>query len=154
MPRRFIRHPASIPIQIFSPDSAHQCLSEMSSSHSSKVGAQHVSTCDVSAGGLSCVSDRLMNVGEAVEVEISLDHPPFKTIGHIVWCKGEGDRYLIGIGFSDLATAYAVRMVEQICYIEEYRQEILTREGRELSSEEAALEWIGKHAADFPSHSN
>lgn len=161
MPRRFIRHPMSIPIQICSPAASHQYSSDKeidtsslqaTNLESSKSSAQVVNTCDVSAGGLSCESDQLMNIGEAVEVEISLDHPPFKTIGHIVWCKGEGDRYLLGIGFSDLATAYAVRMVEQVCYIEEYRQEILANEGRELSSEEAALEWISKHAADFPSH--
>ncbi len=138
MPRRFIRHPASIPIQICSHAASH------------RYHAQSVTTHDVSAGGLSCESDQLMTVGEAVEVEISLEYPPFKTIGHVVWCKGQGDGYIVGIGFADLATAYAVRMVEQICYIEEYRQKILKEEGRELTSEEAALEWISKHAADFP----
>ena len=139
MPRRFIRHPASIPIQICSPAVSH------------RIHSQRVQTHDVSAGGLSCESDQLMSVGEAVEVEISLDNPPFKTVGHVVWCKGAGEGYLIGIGFADLATAYAVRMVEQVCYIEEYRQQVLKKEGRELSSEEAALEWISKHASDFPS---
>jgi hypothetical protein len=138
MPRRFIRHPASIPIQIGK---------RVSSDHDTQY---HTQTVDVSAGGLSCESEFLMSPGEPVEVEIALNQPPFKTIGHVVWCKHNGDRFLVGIGFADLATAYAVRMVEQVCYIEEYRQGVLEEEGRELSSEDAALEWISKHAGDFP----
>jgi hypothetical protein len=41
-------------------------------------------------------------------------------------------------------------MVEQICCIEHYREEILLNEGRELSCEEAATEWISTYAAQFP----
>ena len=41
-------------------------------------------------------------------------------------------------------------MVEQICHIEQYRREVLKKEGRRLSSEEAASEWIVKYASDFP----
>ena len=41
-------------------------------------------------------------------------------------------------------------MVEQACYIKQYQREILASEGRELSSDEAAMEWIGKYAASFP----
>lgn len=108
-------------------------------------------THDLSAGGLSCESDQLLQPGEAVEVEIFVQPPPpFKTVGRVVWCQRQGDAYLVGIGFSDLATAYSVRMVEQICYIEQYRQRVMQEEGRDLSSEEAALEWIEQHAADFP----
>lgn len=142
MPRRFIRHPAAIPI--------HIC----NVAHKNEIENQDVKTRDVSAGGLSCESACLMNPGEAVEVEITIEPPPFKTIGHVVWCKHEGSHYLIGIGFADLATAYAVRMVEQVCYIEQYRQEIWRKEGRELTTEQAALEWISEHAHDFPQNVN
>ncbi|WP_415887210.1 PilZ domain-containing protein [Neptuniibacter sp. QD29_5] len=138
MPRRFIRHPAAIPIKL--------CSQEQTNNEN----VTEVTTQDVSAGGLSCETENLMTPGDAVEVEISLEKPPFKTIGHVVWCKKKGNGFLVGIGFSDLATAYAVRMVEQVCYIEEYRQKILEEEGRELNSEEAAIEWISEHAHDFP----
>jgi len=43
-----------------------------------------------------------------------------------------------------------VRMIEQICYIEHYRKEVLLNEGRRITSEQAALEWIEKYAQDFP----
>ena len=56
----------------------------------------------------------------------------------------------MGVKFTEEETAYAVRMVEQLCYIEHYRQNVLQSEGRELSGEEAALEWIEKFAGNFP----
>ncbi len=42
------------------------------------------------------------------------------------------------------------RMVEQICHIEQYKNEILKAEGRQLDSKQAALEWIQKFASEFP----
>lgn len=137
MPRRFIRHPASIPIQL-----DYSCRSDRPEPH---IGT----TRDVSAGGLSCYSDKLLSPGDFVEVRISIENKPFKTIGHVIWCRRDNGGYLLGIGFSDMATAYAVRMVEQICHIEEYRLKVKNEEGRELNSEEAAMEWINIHAADF-----
>jgi hypothetical protein len=137
MPRRFIRHPASIPIQLDY------------SSHSDRPEPHIGTTRDVSAGGLSCYSDKLLSPGDFVEVRISIEDKPFKTIGHVIWCRRNNGGYLLGIGFSDMATAYAVRMVEQICHIEEYRLKVKNEEGRELNAEEAAMEWINIHAADF-----
>ena len=135
MPRRFIRHPAAIPIQLVRPIATHK-PKEISQ------------TQDVSAGGVSCLSNEILTPGEVIEVEITLEPPPFRTLGHIVWCKNYEGGYLVGIGFSDAATAYAVRMVEQVCYIEEYRLQ-QHHEGRELTQEEAANEWIAVHAASF-----
>jgi hypothetical protein len=50
----------------------------------------------------------------------------------------------------EVETAYGVRVVEQVCYIEHYRQGTLRTQGRALSSEQAAQEWIGGYAAGFP----
>ena len=41
-------------------------------------------------------------------------------------------------------------MVEQICHIEQYKQDVFEKDGRRLSGEQAALEWIEKYATDFP----
>jgi hypothetical protein len=41
-------------------------------------------------------------------------------------------------------------MVEQICHIERYRNDVAQREGRQLTAEEAALEWISRYASSFP----
>jgi hypothetical protein len=41
------------------------------------------------------------------------------------------------------------RMEAQCCQIRRYRREILNKEGRHLSHDEAALEWIERHAESF-----
>jgi hypothetical protein len=41
-------------------------------------------------------------------------------------------------------------MVEQICFIEHYKNEMLETQGRKLTSEQAAAEWIENYGADFP----
>jgi hypothetical protein len=46
--------------------------------------------------------------------------------------------------------AFKVRMVEQICHIEHYRKEVLASEGRRLTTQEAATEWISKYSSKFP----
>lgn len=131
--RRFIRHPSSVPIQV-------------------KLGEQHQqrSLKDVSKGGLCFSSPKPMPSGSLVEVNILACKPGFKAKGIVCWCKTEGNEYLVGISFQNKAITYALRMVEQICYIEDYRKRISAKTGRQLTSDEAALEWIQKYAADFP----
>lgn len=138
MPRQYIRHPAMIPIQLCVP-------------HENFAKPQMGDIKDFSEGGLSCEAASELIPGEEVEVEIFINKPPFKAQGHVVWCQKRGKTYQVGIAFNDLETAYAVRMVEQVCHIEQYRNRVLKEEGRRLSSEEAAQEWISLHAAKFPS---
>ena len=40
-------------------------------------------------------------------------------------------------------------MVEQVCHIESYLRRVREREGRSLTAEQAAREWIGSHAEGF-----
>ncbi|EGL55053.1 hypothetical protein MAMP_02047 [Methylophaga aminisulfidivorans MP] len=131
--RRFIRHPSSVPIQV-------------------KLGEQHQqrSLKDVSKGGLCFCSAAPIAVGTLVEINILACKPGFTAKGIISWCKPEGNQYLVGVNFQSKAMTYALRMVEQICYIEDYRKRISANTGRQLTSDEAALEWIQKYAADFP----
>ena len=41
------------------------------------------------------------------------------------------------------------RMKAQCASIEQYRVDVLHREGRQLSQDEAAAEWIERYAAEF-----
>ena len=75
--------------------------------------------------------------------------PAFITQARVAWCKARADGFELGVEFLDAEDAFRARMVEQICYIENYRKTVYETEGRALTSEEAALEWIGKHAAQF-----
>jgi hypothetical protein len=54
------------------------------------------------------------------------------------------------VTFLDAEVAFLARMVEQVCHIEDYRQSVSRIEGRQLSAEEAATEWIDRYARDFP----
>ena len=132
--RRFIRHPSDIPIE-FSLDE--------SVAHSERLR-------DVSMGGLCFHSEAPVRVGAKIYIEIDL--APFRAEGTVAWCRKDRDTYVVGVEFSDHLTQFSLRMVEQICHIEHYRSEIQKSEGRALSSEEAAKEWIDKYAAEFPMH--
>lgn len=131
--RRFIRHPSSVPIQVKRGEEKKQ-----------------VPLKDISQGGLCFRSSTSMSTGNVVEVNIFTSKPTFTAKGIVSWSKPEGDEYLIGISFHSKAVRYALRMVEQICHIEDYKKRIKVKTGRQLTSDEAALEWIQKYAADFP----
>lgn len=91
-------------------------------------------------------------LGSRVEVEIKVQIPSFLATGYVSCCEpcDSGVGFRLGVVFDCPETAFAVRMIEQICHIEQYRQQVSVREGRELSSDSAAQEWISLHAADFP----
>ena len=77
--------------------------------------------------------------------------PGFEALGRVTRVDREAGRCVVAVGFLDRADAYRARMVEQICHIEQYRRDVWQREGRRLTAEEAAREWIERYAAAFPS---
>ncbi len=50
---------------------------------------------------------------------------------------------------NDIRVAFKSRMLAQIARIDEYRRQMAHREGRELSRDEAAREWIHRFAEEF-----
>jgi hypothetical protein len=138
--RQYIRHPSDIPIEIIR---GRQSLAQASS-------RIH----DVSYGGLALKSSRELEPGIVVEVRIPCVRPVFTTKARVAWCRAQSDGFELGVEFLDANDAFRARMVEQVCYIQNYRKAVYEQEGRVLSSEEAAMEWIGKHAAQFVSASD
>lgn len=135
-PRRtFIRHTAGVPLEV-------TCVPGSPASTLQSV--------NVSTGGLSFVSDEHHALGAIIQVRIPTVDPPFEARARVVWIKPEGDGYCVGVEFLDANDAFRSRMVEQVCAIEQYRGEVLENEGRELSPQEAAAEWIGRFAGRFP----
>lgn len=132
--RHFIRHPADIPIEV----------------HSSAASAGRAHTFNVSLGGLSFVSETEFAPGVIVGVRIPHIRPPFETQARVAWCRARDRGFDLGVEFLSPDDAFRGRMVEQVCHIEKYKKEVLQTEGRQLSPEQAAFEWIGKYAADFP----
>ena len=134
--RRYIRHPSSVPIDVRPLAGDPPAVGEPIS--------------DIGLGGLAFLAPRDLRPGTRVQVRIPIIDPQFDTHGEVVWSRPRGDRYEVGIRFVEPADLYTLRMVEQICHIEHYRQEVERREGRALSSDQAAAEWIRLYADVFP----
>jgi len=133
--RSYIRHPSDIPINYEldgDPSTCGECLT------------------NVSEGGLCFCTSRSIPRGAEISIHIPIVTPDFVAEGTVAWCKKLEDSYLIGVQFRHEAIEYSVRMVEQVCHIEHFRQEILQNEGRQLTGEEAAMEWITLNASEFP----
>jgi len=133
--RRYIRHPSSIPITYR--------LGNLTDPHEEF-------TSNIGHGGLCFRSDAPLQLGSEIHLSIPVREPSFDATGVVVWCKDRGDHFEIGVEFRDTDLEFRVRMVEQVCYIEHYRNEVRHHEGRELSSKAAALEWIRKYGGAFP----
>jgi len=135
MMRNYIRHPSDIPID-FQPE-------ELAEAHSERLK-------NISQGGLAFHSATSLTTGSIIRVKIPLVTPVFQAVGRVMWCRARDDHFEIGIEFLDQDDAFRARMVEQLCHIEHYRHQVLAEEGRQLSSEQAAMEWIQHYAPDFP----
>lgn len=133
--RRFVRHTIHVPLEISTP------VRTSAENHAS----------NVSHGGLSFPCDKCLDLGEVVHLKIPTVEPPFEADARVVWCRPEDDHFLVGVAFNDPNDAFQSRMVQQVCAIENYRQEVAAQEGRMLSTQEAAAEWIEKFAGRFPS---
>lgn len=133
--RKYIRHPADIPIEIQFEDIVADKVEYLN---------------NIGLGGLSFRSIKEVKIGSALRIKIPLVKPIFETVGRVVWCRKNGDIFDIGVKFVVPDDAYRARMVEQVCYIEHYKKEILDKEHRKISGQEAAIEWIQKYAKKFP----
>ncbi len=133
--RQFIRHPVDVPVEIGTNESG-----PLSSLH----------THDISLGGVALLSTFAVDAGAHVTIRIPYVQPAFEADARVAWCHQHEAGYELGVTFLDAEDAFLARMVEQVCHIEDYRKSVRRLEARELSSEEAAQEWITKHAAQFP----
>lgn len=136
MMRRFIRHPVNIPIEV-------SITGYITSDELSQAS-------DLGAGGLAFHSNQNIEPGTIVCIKIPYIQPEFETDAKVVWCRKRLKGTELGVEFLTLDDAFKARMVEQICYIENYQHAVKRREGRNLTIQEAAVEWVSKYAANFP----
>jgi hypothetical protein len=133
--RKFIRHPSDIPI-----DLVHE--------EGGAGRTEHLK--NVSRGGIAVSAGIPQQAGSMLRLRIPHLRPPFETLGRVVWCHRGINHFDIGIEILNAEDEFRARMVEQVCHIERYKKEVLSREGRILSGEEAASEWINQYATEFP----
>jgi len=132
--RRLIRHPTGIPIEISLENQTNK----------------REPLRNVSRGGLCFIYPQAAPVGSHIIVRIALTSPPFEARCQVTWCQADGNAWQVGVEFIDQDDLFRARMVEQICHIEQYRRTVRVSEGRAMSSQEAALEWIERYADAFP----
>ncbi len=133
--RSYIRHPSDIPIEVLPGEMA-------------PAGDEHLK--NISHGGLAFNSDHPLALGRIIRIRISAVSPCLEVCGKVKWCRQAGEQYEIGLEFLHKDDEFQARMVEQICHIEHYKNQVAANEGRCLSGQEAALEWIAKYAERFP----
>lgn len=131
----FDRHPVNILIEVSANGQSNY------SSHS---------TSNLSTGGLAFRCDRRFEPDSILAIRITLVNPPFEAEARVAWCAERKGHFETGVEFLKQDDAFMAHMVEQVCQIENYMKEILRKEGRKLSPEEAANEWSSKYAARFP----
>ena len=134
--RKYIRHNSGIPINIIHEDNQYKFV-----------------LLNVSLGGIACKGNRKLDVHTEVQVHIPPLRPEYTASGRVVWCNEIQDSsgyecYEIGIEHCGEKNMSQLRMVEQISNIEHYRSEVKNTEGRTLTGEEAAREWVSIYASD------
>jgi Tfp pilus assembly protein PilZ len=132
--RQFIRHPTEIPVEVHPVDST---------------GVPHRAR-NLSHGGLSFHANQEMTLGSVVNLRITSVEPAFESAARVVWCRPVVTGFDLGVAFLNAEDAYRARMVEQICHIESYRRKLIANEGRTLTPEAAAREWIARFSDSFP----
>lgn len=134
--RRFIRHPVSMPIEATRAP-PHGPVAAMNAY-------------SIGMGGLAFRCSQRLEPGTLVRIRIPHIRPEFETDARVVWCRDSEGGAELGVEFLNADDAFRARMVEQACYIERYRQDVRDTQGRTLTPEEAAAEWINRFAAAFP----
>ncbi len=134
--RSYIRHPSDIPIE-YQVDTG-----------TPGVGRDHLN--NISPGGLSFNSSQKLRPGTVITIKITYIEPAVEVKGQVAWCRADGEAFMVGVAFLEEDDLFRLRMVEQICYIEHYKAQVLKEEGRHLNGEQAAREWIQKFAGKFP----
>ena len=133
--REFLRHTVDVPLEV-------ERVGETESLTEQGVNVSH--------GGLAFLSTVCPEVGDILRIRIPTVEPPFDGRARVAWCRPESGKFLVGVQFLDSGVAYQSRMVQQVCSIEKYRREVEEREGRVLTSQDAAAEWIDRYAGRFP----
>ena len=133
--RKFIRHPSDIPLEYTIEEARIHKKNFLK---------------NVSESGLCFRTIDPLYKGVFINVTIPIIAPPFKALGLVVWSRRLHDVYDVGVRFENSVGDFTLRMVEQLCHIEQYKIEVLKKEGRTLSGQEAAKEWIEQNADEFP----
>ncbi|MEM7565293.1 MAG: PilZ domain-containing protein [Pseudomonadota bacterium] len=104
---------------------------------------------NISLGGMCFVAEEKFDISEAIQIRFPALQQGQALNGEVVWCNKLINGYEIGLRFDDPAEVERLKTVDQIIEIENYREKLERQEGRTLTSEQAATEWIKQYAGEF-----
>ena len=131
--RRYLRHSTDCPVDVR--------LSDV-------VPHDREYLCNISRGGLCFRSTVAIDPGATIHVEIPIAEPVFETDAVVAWCRAAARGFEVGVRFVG-RHPHQPRLIEQVCQIEHFKREIWVQDGRQLTGEEAAVEWIRRHRAEL-----
>jgi len=136
--RRHVRQLTGIPIQI-TLDRAPQYLKQI----------QDDSINNVSLGGLSFIADKRFDIDQLIQVCFPILNDKTVLSCRVIWCEKYNLDYRLGLEFDDENERQRLKIIDQISDIENYRRRKEAIEGRSISSEQAAREWVQQYAGKF-----
>ncbi len=107
--RRFIRHPAQIPIRIASVDDFEESVKH---------------TQNVSLGGLAFESEQKLPLDELIEISIMVD-PQITLLGRVAWCRPSSSNeegFEVGVEFIETNMGKKEYVVDEMCLVERYQR--------------------------------
>lgn len=134
--RRYVRQVTGIPMVV-------------TLDHSKNLSADGDTISNISLGGLALVAEDPIDINESIKVRCPILNNDAQLSGKVIWCEKSQNGYEIGLEFDDPAQIERMRIIDQIIDIEKYRNQVARQEGRHLSSEQAAREWISQYTGDF-----
>jgi hypothetical protein len=134
--RRHIRHGTGIPV-------------EVTLDYNDRYRTEEDEITNVSLGGMCFIADDRLDISDEVQIKFPALKQDEMLNGKVVWCTKLDRGYEIGLEFDDPGKVERLKTIDQICEIESFRKETEQREGRKLSSEQAASEWISQYAGEF-----
>ncbi len=134
--RRFYRHPIECPIQIRTTSENQTARFESE---------------NISEGGLCFFCDHSLAPETAIEVDIPIQDKFFHIRARVVYSREDTEKHLFqtGVAFEDTDSLFKAKLAEEILAIEKFREALARLEGHEVSEEEAARQWVAKHAKKF-----
>ncbi len=105
--------------------------------------------CDIGPTGLVFAARSSLEPGTAILLRVPDVRPALEITGRVLWCRPDGNRHVVRAGFVRRLDPFRVRMIWQVYCIERYRESMREREGRDLTREQAAGEWISLYASGF-----
>jgi hypothetical protein len=103
---------------------------------------------DISAGGVGFNAMVPLEPGAVLILQLPPGRPVLSTPVRVVWCRQVGLHHAVGAEFLSKNVALRDRIVEMVRQIDDYRS-ATARDGRSLSAQHAAIEWIDRFGKDF-----